>query len=113
MPNASPRYSPVGSKPAVKSNDDSHSTRNTPPAAAFFATGALACCGRALAVVASTVMLATATATTMAVNRRFLTGRSSLVGAGGGPGRAYSELDVERANLTVASGFSAFRSRVE
>ena len=82
MPNASPRYSPVGSKPSVKSNDDSHSTRKTPPAAAllveFFAVAFAACCGRALALVAAMVKPATATASTMAAIRRFLTGRSSL-----------------------------------
>ena len=37
MPNASPRYSSVGSNPPVKSNDDSHSTRKTPPAWALLA----------------------------------------------------------------------------
>ncbi len=62
MPKASARYSPVGSKPAVKSNEDSHSTRKTPPAAAFFAVVAPAFSGRALAVVAATVIAATATA---------------------------------------------------
>ena len=44
MPNASPRYSAVGSNPPVKSKDDSHSTRNTPPAAAFLALGVLEFC---------------------------------------------------------------------
>jgi hypothetical protein len=54
--------------------------------AAFFAVVAPALSGRALAVVAATVIAAvTATARTMAAIRRFLTGRSSLVGAGGGP----------------------------
>src|SRR4051794_6129951 len=114
MPNASPRYSPVGSKPAVKSNEDSHSTRNTPPAAAFFAVVAPALSGRALAVVTATVNAAvTATARTMAAIRRFLTGRSSLVGAGGGPTTScIQRLDVQTGALDSSSFIAPNGDRV-
>ena len=61
----------VGSKPPVKSKDDSHSARNTPPActrlsADFGRRWTVHARGRALAVTAATVKPATARASTMA-----------------------------------------------
>ena len=103
MPNASPRYSPVGSKPSVKSKDDSHSTRNTPPAAAFFGlrrAGVLRLSQlRSLAAIGHACHRQ---ASTMADDiRRFLTGRSSLVGAGGGPSPLTTALRRHERRLTV------------
>src|SRR3954465_6939056 len=64
MPNASPRYSPVGSKPSVKLKEPCHSTRYVPPAAAFLVA---AFSGLAVAVVVIASAASAATAATIAI----------------------------------------------